>query len=195
MGTSNPPQRGTSAPIAWLSAHDAQRDVLDGLARFTTWEALWRECPRGDWLLGIAERIGVEHTYLVRAALACARVADPEEKSSAMLDLVEAWLSGKKTDDDIARATHALDTALSTAPDPASEASMRAAIAVGMGVADRQVLPSAPAAAVESITMASIDCGFELAMRWAHDKTATAVRQALPWDVAEPCVARLEERG
>ena len=47
---------GTSNPIAWLSAHDAQRDVIDGLARFTTWESLWTECPRGDWLLGIAER-------------------------------------------------------------------------------------------------------------------------------------------
>lgn len=186
---------GTSNPIAWLSAHEAQRDVLDGLARFTTWEALWRECPRGDWLLGIAERISADHTHLVRAALACARIADPEEQATRMLDVVDAWLADKATTEDVARATHALDTALSTAPDPASEASMRAALAVGMGVGDRAVLPSAPAAAVESIMMASIDCGFELAMRWAHDKTATAVRTALPWSMIEPCIARLEDRG
>jgi len=64
---------GTSNPIAWLSAHEAHRDVLDGLARFTTWESLWAECPRGDWLLGIAERIGVDHTHLVKAAVASAR--------------------------------------------------------------------------------------------------------------------------
>lgn len=191
MGTSTP----ASAPIAWLSAHEAQRDVLYGLARFATWEALWTECPRGDWLLGIAERIGVEHMHLVKAAALCARVADPNEKAIHLLDRVDAWLAGTATAEDIARDTHALDTALSTAPDPASEASMRAAVAVGMGVADRRVLPSAPAAAVESIMMASIDCGFELAMRWAHDKTATAVRQALPWSVAEPCIVKLEERG
>lgn len=186
---------GTSPPIAWLSAHEAQRDVLDGLSRFTTWESLWNECPRGDWLLAIAERIGVEHTHLVKAAVACARIADPQEQATAMLDLVDGWLAGTVTEEHIARATHALDTALATAADPASDASMRAAIAVGMGVADRKVLPSAPAAAVESIMMASIDCGFELAMRWAHDKTAIAVRQALPWSLAEACVSRLSERG
>ena len=189
---------GTSNPIAWLSAHEAQRDVLDGLARFTTWESLWTECPRGDWLLGIAERIGANHTDLVRAALACARIADPEDQASRFLDLVDEWLAGPESeqgDTKIAAATHALDAALATAPDPASDASMRAAIAVGMGIADRAVLPSAPAAAVESIMMASIDCGFELAMRWAHDKTATAVRTALPWSTIEPCIRALEERG
>jgi len=186
---------GTSNPIAWLSAHEAQRDVLDGLSRFTTWEELWAGCPRGDWLLGIATRIGADHMHLVRAALACARIADPEEQASRLLDVVDAWLADEANTYDVERATHALDTALATAPDPASDASMRAAIAVGMGVGDRAVLPSAPAAAVESIMMASIDCGFELAMRWAHDKTATAVRAALPWDVISPCIERLEERG
>lgn len=186
---------GTSHPIPWLTAHEAQRDVLDGLARFATWESLWAECPRGDWLLAIAERIGVEHTHLVRAAVACARVADPDANARHLLELVEGWLSGTKTAGEIAVATGALEAALASAADPATEASLRASVAVGMGVADRKVLPSAPAAAVESIMMASIDCGFALAMRWAHDKTATAVREALPWSVAEACVARLEERG
>ena len=80
------------------------------------------------------------------------------------------------------------------APDPASEAAMRAALAVGMGIADRGVLPSAPAAAVESVMMASIDCGFELAMRWAQDKSAAAVRSVLGWDAIAACVAALEDR-
>ena len=29
--------------------------------------------------------------------------------------------------------------------------------------------------------MSSLDCGLELAMRWAHDKGASAVRDAVPW--------------
>lgn len=184
---------GTSPPIAWLSAHHAQRDVLDGLARFEDWESLWRECPRGDWLLGIAERLGAEHTYLVRAALACARVAD--EAPAPLLDLCQRWLDGDATSAEVNAATDALERALGAAPDPASEAAMRAALAVGMGIADRGVLSSAPAAAVESVMMASIDCGFELAMRWAQDKCAAAVRSVLRWDVIAPCVERLEERG
>lgn len=56
-------------PIAWLETHGAQRDVLDGLRTCSRdWRSLWRDCPRGDWLLGIAVRIGVDHASLVRAA-------------------------------------------------------------------------------------------------------------------------------
>jgi len=184
---------GTSPPIEWLSAHHAQRDVLDGLARFEDWESLWRECPRGDWLLGIAERIGAEHTHLVRAALACARIAD--EAPAPLLDLCARWLDGAATLEEVATATKAALDTLGAAPDPATEAAMRAALAVGMGIADRGVLSSAPAAAVESVMMASIDCGFELAMRWAHDKCASAGRAVLTWDMIAPCVASLEDRG
>ncbi|MBX3230757.1 MAG: hypothetical protein KIT84_00960 [Labilithrix sp.] len=184
---------GTSRPIAWLSAHQAQRDVLDGLARFDDWESLWRECPRGDWLLGIAERIGAEHTQLVRAAIQCVRITD--DAPATMLDLCERWTRGEATAEEVARAADELDRALAGAADPASEAAMRAALAVGMGVADRAVLSSAPAAAVESVMMASIDCGFELAMRWAQDKCAAAVRSVLTWELVAPCVERLEDRG
>ena len=46
----------------WLQESGAQRDVIDGLASFADdWEAMWNGCPRGDWLLGIAERLGVDH--------------------------------------------------------------------------------------------------------------------------------------
>lgn len=59
------------APIAWLSAHGAQRDVIDGLGAIARdRETLHRECPRGDWLLGIYVKLGVDHASLVRAAIA-----------------------------------------------------------------------------------------------------------------------------
>lgn len=181
---------GTSRPIAWLSAHEAQKDVIDGLARFDDWASLWNECPRGDWLLGIATRMGAEHTLLVRAAVACAKIAD---EPPSELAVAEAWLEGKATADEVAAAAKQLDAA--PAHDPAHEAANRAAHATLLGIADRDVLASAAAAAVESIMLASIDCGLELAMRWAHDKCASAVRAALPWDVIAPCIERGEERG
>jgi hypothetical protein len=148
-------------PLEWLRHCGAQGDVMDGLAQFTDWRSLWLGCPRGDWLLAIAER----------------------------------WTRGSATKDDVAAATRSLELAASKAVDPAMDAANRAALAVGLGVADRAVLPSAPAAAVESVTVASIDCGFELAMRWAHDKCAASVRAAVPWSVFEPCAERLPGAG
>ena len=182
---------GASNPIAWLSAHQAQRDVLDGLAAFSNWATLWAECPRGDWLLGISARIGVEHTLLVRAAIACAKI--PDEPATESLAIADAWLAGEATADDVAAEARRLEAL--PAHDPAHEAANRAALAALLGIEDRDVLASAAAAAVEAIMMASIDCGMELAMRWAHDKCAAAVRAELPWSALAPCIEQLEERG
>lgn len=182
----------TTAPIDWLRRAGAQGDVLDGLARFTTWRAVYDECPRGDWLLAIAERLGVDHVALVHAAVACARVADDaDDEARAVLDAAARWADGRGSPSEVAAATRALEQAMSGAASPAREAADRAALAVGLGVEDRAVLPSAPAAAAESVMVASIDCGLELAMRWAHDKCAAAVRGAVPWSVFAGCVERV----
>lgn len=180
-------------PLEWLRSSGAQGDVVDALGRHDDWRSLWLECPRGDWLLGIAERLGVDHVALVKAAIPCARIADGPEEAARVLDVAERWTRGSASVEEVALATRALEAA--QAPDPATDAANRAALAVGLGVVDRGVLPSAPAAAAESVTMASIDCGFELAMRWAHDKCAAHVRAAVPWSLLEPCVERLQGAG
>ena len=188
-----------SGPIAWLRASGAQADVLEGVGRHARdWETLYRECPRGDWLLGIVTRLGVSHVSLVRAAVACARVAedlaspDPQiaRPFARVLDCADRWTRGEDAAEDVARATRELEDATRAAAGPSSEAAARSALAVGMGVADREVLASAPAAAAEAHMIASIDCGLELAMRWAHDKCAEAVRAAIPWSDVEPCLPR-----
>lgn len=190
------------SPLEWLRASGAHGDVIDGLSSIRAlgegleaWENLWSGCPRGDWLLGIAERVGVDHVSLVRAAIACARVADGDSEATRLLEIAERWTEGHATASEVEQATRELEEASSRAVDPAIEAAARAALAVGYGVADRGVLTGAPAAAAESVIVSSIDCGFELAMRWAHDKCANAVRTAVPWSVAAPCVERLWGAG
>lgn len=186
-------------PIAWLAASGAQRDVLDGLSRFARdWPTLWNECPRGDWLLGIAARLGVAHVALVRAAIGCARVSEELAAADAQiaqalarsLEAAERWTRGDATAEDVAEATRALEAAESRAVDPSVAAAARAALAVGMGVTDRDVLAAAPAAAAEAQMTSAIDCGLEMAMRWAHDKCAAQVRAAIPWSEVEACLAR-----
>lgn len=195
------------APLEWLAGRGAQRDVLDGLRDIAgDWQTLWTKCERGDWLLGIAIELGVEHVALVRAATASARVAldhvegDLRAASVAALDAADAWASAASEDDAartavaaalVADRTRALDEATKRAVDPASDAAMRAALAVGLGVADPDVLASAPAAAAEATIMATMDCGLAMAMRWAHDKCATAVRAAIPWAAVDPLVEAL----
>ncbi len=179
-------------PKAWLEASGAQRDVVDGLSRCEDWNALFRTCPRGDWLLGIAERLGAPHEALVRAAVACARIVDHDEPATKLLHAAERWLEDASAHSAaLAEQTRALEAVLAGAADPASEAAGRAALAVGLGAMDRTILPAAPAAAVESVMIGSIDCGFELAMRWGHDRCAAAVRSAVPWPMFEACIARL----
>ncbi len=139
-------------PIAWLEKSGAQRDVLDGLRECSRdWRTLLRDCPRGDWLLGIAVRVGVDHRQLVRAAIGCARTSlDRYEgrEASALLEVASRWSEGEASEDDVAVATRALDAAAAAVRDPSADAAARAAQAVGMGILDRETLVSAAAFAL-----------------------------------------------
>jgi hypothetical protein len=191
------------SPLEWLRASGAHRDVIDGLSSIgaleneglEAWARMWRECPRGDWLLGIAERLGVDHVTLVRAAIAAARIADTSVDARRVLDVVERWTERSATESEVEAATRQLEEAASRVFDPSADAAARAALAVGYGVADRRVLAGAPAAAAESVIVGSLGRGLELAMRGAHDRCVTAVRTAVPWSAAEPCVKRLCRAG
>jgi hypothetical protein len=187
-------------PIAWLRASGAQSDVIDGLARYAKdWPTLWNECPRGDWLLGIAVKLGVSHACAIRAAIGCARVSSDlvtgvpaiAQVFAQVLETAGRFADGAATTDEVRAMTTQLEQAMESAPDPVSDAAARAALAVGLGVIERDALASAPAAAAEAQMMSSIDCGYEMAMRWAHDKCAVAVRAAIPWSMIETCLAGL----
>jgi hypothetical protein len=185
------------APIEWLSAHGAQRDVIDGLARVATdWETLHRECPRGDWLLGIYVKLGIDRASLLRAAIGCARTS-ASALEGAIATAAEDVLAraakvadGEGSSDELAAATRALEAAASGATNPAEEAAARAVLAVGLGAADPDVLPSAPACAAEATIVSTMDCGLSMAMRWAHDACAKAVRAAIAWDQVRSALER-----
>ena len=192
-------------PLEWLKARGAQGDVIDGLRAMLGrapetdrgWRRLWEGCPRGDWLLGIATRLGVSHRTLVTAAAACARTAaTPSEAAAepllarafALVDLTERAAAGEASEEEVRAATRALDAASARAPSPAVDAAIRAALAVGMGLEDREVLAGAPACAAEAVMMATLDCGMPLVMGYAHAKCADAVRAAVPWSMVAPLV-------
>lgn len=52
---------------------DAPDGILDWLETRRDFASAWVECPRGDWLLWLATRLGVDRRLVVKAACACAR--------------------------------------------------------------------------------------------------------------------------
>ena len=70
--------------LEWAVAHDDLRRA-------------WRECPRGDWLLWLALKLGVENRVIVFAACECVRLALPfttDEEPRTAIILAEQYASG-----------------------------------------------------------------------------------------------------
>ncbi len=85
---------------------DACREAqtwVNSLPPETTPEAAWVACARGDWLLWVAARIGVDRKLLVLAACACARTALPfweqrypeDRRPHEAIEAAEAWARGE----------------------------------------------------------------------------------------------------
>jgi hypothetical protein len=60
----------------------------------------WRDCPRGDWLLWLAARAGVERKVVALAACACARLAlkwvtPGEDRPLKAIETTERWARGE----------------------------------------------------------------------------------------------------
>ena len=55
-----------------LNAMHACSESLEWVGKRVSPRAAWMACPRGDWLLWVAEQLGVDHRLLVLAACDCA---------------------------------------------------------------------------------------------------------------------------
>ena len=80
----------------------------------------WETCERGDWLLWLAGRIGVDRRLLVRAACACARLALPhvpagDDRPRHAIETAEAWVRGDASLGEVRVAASAADAAAAAA--------------------------------------------------------------------------------
>jgi hypothetical protein len=80
--------------------------------------ALWDTCPRGDWMLWLAGRLGVDRRILVAAACDCAEQAwahcrDGGALTAAMLvvHVAREWCAGRADLEDVRAAASAADDA------------------------------------------------------------------------------------
>ncbi len=166
----------------WLEAHGAHHDVVEWARAYgDDWARAWNECPRGDWLLGLAARRGVDRAELVRAACECAElaleyVADDEARPREALDAARRWLSGAG-DEGIQAAKRAVEAAIDEAPDPAVAAAATAAFAALSSIDAPDEAATTAAAVVQAAVLDAGDCAMMSAMRYAQHECAERVRR------------------
>lgn len=125
-------------------------------AKGKTLDEAWATCPRGDWMLWLAGRAGVERKTVVLAACACARLAlkhvpEGEARPLAAIETAEKWARGEEgvTMEDVRKARRAAAYAADAAYADAAAAAAYAADATAAAAyaADAAAAADAGAAA------------------------------------------------
>jgi hypothetical protein len=150
--------------------------------------AAWDACERGDWLLWIAEKQGVDRRLLVRAACACARTAlqyvPPDEvRPLRAIETAEAWTCGEAGPKEVAAAGAAAGDAAWAAARAAAWAAARdaardAARAAAGDAAGAAAGDAARAAARDAAWAAAGDAAWAAARAAAGDAAWAAARDA-----------------
>jgi hypothetical protein len=181
----------TSADFrARLQALDACPEALEWLGERTL-EQAWTECERGDWLLWLAARAGVDGELLVTAACDCAETAlrhvpAGEKRPAEAIRVARAWVRGEATLDTVRSAHAAAYVAYVAAADAARVAISAAAYADSSSADAYDAACAADYAAVTAADAA------RAAARAAAARVATNTAAAVA-AAEEACAASLRE--
>lgn len=87
-------------------------EAVEFYARFLTFEEAWAACPRGDWMLWIASKLGVEKRLIVLAKARCAETIlhlMVDERSRKAVEIAIRYGEGKATEEELRAAATAAD--------------------------------------------------------------------------------------
>jgi len=157
---------------------DACREAREWADRKTLSE-IWGQCPRGDWMLWLARRAGVDKRTMTAAKADCAAtikhlMKDP--RSIKALETAQAYGRGEATDDELAAAADAADAAAASA---ASAAAAYAAADAAAAAADDAAAASAASAAAYAAYDAAADADAYAARKQSQIRTAEIVRSII----------------
>jgi hypothetical protein len=163
-----------------LEKYNACRDACTWATGRTVSEDSWLACERGDWLIWIAARLGVDRRLVVLAACDCARLALPripvdEARPRLAIETAERWARGEATIEEVRAAASAADayaTYATYAACAAYAASAASAVASAASAADAYATYAAHAASAASYAAYA-------ALRTCAD----LVRARIPWAV------------
>ena len=152
----------------------------------------WQTCERGDWMLWVAARLGVDRKLIVLAACDCAETAlhfvDPLEiRPKEAVATARRWCQGAYTSQQVRQAA-----ADATAAAYAADAAAYAADAVAADDADTADAYAADAAtyaadayAADAYAAAAIQSGRAI---------ASLVRERISWKVISEAIQKLENK-
>ena len=141
----------------------------------------WAQCPRGDWMLWIAARVGVDRKLVVRATCDCVRTAlkfvpKGEKRPLVAIQTAERWCRGEATIEEVRRAAYAAYAAYAASAAAASAA----AAAYAASAAYAAYAASAASDAAEAAAPA--------ARTKAQKRCAALVRKRIPWSVVKAAI-------
>jgi hypothetical protein len=171
--------RRMAALLRSLGACSEGRDWLAGRDLGTA----WNECPRGDWLLWFAARIGVDRPTLARAAAKCAETAlqyvpEGEDRPRLAIEAVLRW-ADDPTDVNLEAVRVARRNAAYDAADAAYDAAAAAAYAADAAYAYDAAY--AADAAVAAAYAADAAVARREARLKAQERHAAIVRELIPF--------------
>src|SRR5690606_15619363 len=97
--------------------------------QYQTFQDAWQACPRGDWMLWIAQRVGVDLRTLTRAKALCAltvRHLMKDERSIKACEIALKFADGEATREELADAYADAADAVDAAADAADAAAAAA---------------------------------------------------------------------
>ena len=168
-----------SEELNWSNALTVLGACPDAVAWAKTQPSLavaWQRCERGDWMIWLLGRLDTSAPWsearkpLVRAAVACARLALPytqDVRIAACLNTVDGWLEGKATVDAVRQARSTADTVYAISPAAADAAYAVAAAYAAAAVA---------AAVVDAVS--AVSAVYAVAAAYAVADAASAVAHA-----------------
>ena len=122
----------------WLTSNYACTESLEWLSDRDL-DTAWAECPRGDWLLWLTAKAGIDRKRLVMSACSTARealrfVPEGEDRPRIAIETAEAWCRSEATIEQVreARWNAAAAAAAAYAADAAAAAAAAASARLAM---------------------------------------------------------------
>lgn len=160
-----------AALLAILERYDACREAQEwATATPGTPSELWAACPRGDWLLWLADECGVNPSVVHLAACDCLEPALPLLDEATRVELTAAMEAVRR----VARGTSTYD-AEPHYPHPAAKVITYMRTATHMAA-----IYAAKVAARAATSQSQVD-----AMTASYQRSADLVRALIPWAAVE----------
>ena len=143
-----------------LTKYDACREAVEWFKQFKTDKEAWEACPRGDWMLWIAQKLDVDKRTLTLAKGKCVETVIhlmKDERSVAAIKAAIAYGKGEIDEEELKKAANAAYATDAHAAAYAANAAYAAAYAAAFAAANAAANAAYAAAAADAAAYAAAE--------------------------------------